>query len=122
LRVVAEWRDPEALKKDRIDNAVTEVMLEGAENGDEIDYQWYLLPFSRIVKAYSMLLNRFGKAGPVPEGMTAATALRTQGYMGRHEEIGKRLEKKAEQYKKEHGYEAPYWELVGLAREAKEGK
>jgi len=50
LRVVAEWREPATLKKDRIDNAVTEVMLEGAEKGDNINYQWYLLPFSRIVK------------------------------------------------------------------------
>ena len=119
LRVVAEWRDPETLKKDRLDNAVTEVMLEGAEKGDEISYQWYLLPFARIVKAYSMLLNEFGKAGPIPEGMSAATALRTQDYMGKHEGIGKLLEKKADQYKKEHGYEAPYWDLVNLARQAK---
>ena len=122
LRVVAEWRDPAALKKDRLDNAVTEVMLEGAEKGENIDYQWYLLPLSRIVKAYSMLLNQFGKAGPIPEGMSATTALRTQDYMAKHEAIGKRLEKKAEQYKKEHGYDAPYWELVTLAREAKAGR
>ena len=118
LRVVAEWRDPETLKKDRLDNAVTEVMLEGAEKGDEISYNRFLLPLSRIVKAYSMLMNRFGKAGPIPEGMSATTALRTQDYMGKHDAIGKRLEKKADQYKKEHGYEAPYWELVNLARQA----
>ena len=121
LRVVAEWRDPETLKKDRIDNAVTEVMLEGAEKGDEIGYQWYLLPIARIVKAYSMLLNQFGKAGPIPEGMTATTALRTQDYMDKHKAIEERLAIKAEQYKKEHGYEAPYWALVSLAREAKNG-
>jgi len=119
LRVVAEWRDPETLKKDRLDNAVTEVMLEGAEKGDEIGYQWYLLPLARIAKAYSMLLNQFGKAGPIPEGMSATTALRTQDYMGKHNAIGKRLEKKADQYKKEHGYEAPYWGLVNLARQAR---
>jgi hypothetical protein len=121
LRVVAEWRDPETLKKDRLDNAVTEVMLEGAEKGDEIGYQRYLLPLARIAKAYSMLLNQFGKAGPIPEGMSATTALRTQDYMGKHDAIGKRLEKKADQYKKEHGYEAPYWELVNLARQGRTG-
>lgn len=120
LRVVAEWRDPATLKKDRMDNAVTEAMLEGAEKGDEIGYQWYLLPVARIVKAYSMLLNKFGKAGPIPEGMSATTALRTQEYMGKHKAIEERLAAKAEQYKKEHGYEAPYWALVSLAREAKE--
>lgn len=120
FRVVAEWRDPATLKKDRMDNAVTEVMLEGAEKGDEIGYQWYLLPVARIVKAYSMLLNKFGKAGPIPEGMSATTALRTQDYMDKHKAIEKRLAAKAEQYKKKHGYEAPYWALVSLAREAKE--
>jgi hypothetical protein len=122
LRVVAEWRDPETLKKDRIDNAVTEVMLEGAEKGDEIGYQWYLLPIARIVKTYSMLLNQLGKAGPIPEGMSATTALRTQDYMGKHKAIEERLAAEAEQYKKEHGYEAPYWVLVSLAREAKNGR
>ena len=121
LRVVGEWREPATLKKDRLDNAVTEVMLEGAEKGDKIRYQWYLLPFARIVKGYSIMLNRFGKAGPIPEGMSATTALRTDYYMSKHDAIGKRLEKKAEQYKKEHGYEAPYWALVNLARESKQG-
>ncbi len=119
LRVVAEWRDPATLRKDRLDNAVTEVMLEGAEKGDEIGYQWYLLPLARIVKAYCVVLNHFGKAGPIPEGMSATTALRTQDFMDKHEAIGKRLEKKAEQFRKDHGYEAPYWELVNLARQAK---
>lgn len=119
LRVVGEWRDPGTLKKDRIDNAVTEVMLEGAEKGDEISYQQYLLPLARVIKAYSMLLNRFGKAGPIPEGMTATTALRTQDYMDRHKVMEERLAIKAEQFKKERGYEAPYWELVGMARDAK---
>lgn len=119
LRVVAEWRDPATLRKDRLDNAVTEVMLEGAEKGDEIAYQWYLLPFARIVKAYCVLLNQFGKAGPIPEGMSATTALRTEFFMGRHEEIAKRLEKKADQFRKDHGYEPPYWEQVNLARQAK---
>jgi hypothetical protein len=119
LRVVAEWRDPETLKKDRLDNAVTEVMLEGAEAGDEIGYQWYLLPFARLVKGYSMALNRFGKAGPIPEGMSATTALRTQDYTGKHEAIEKRLARKAEEFRKTRGHEAPYWELVSLAREAK---
>lgn len=64
-------------------------------------------------------MNRLGKAGPIPEGMSATTALRTQDYIDKHDAIGKRLEKKAVLYKKEHGYEAPYWALVSLARESK---
>lgn len=121
LRVVAEWRDPQTLKKDRIDNAVTEVMLEGAEKGDEIGYAWYLLPFAGLTKAYSMMLNQFGKAGPIPEGMSATTALCTKDYMARHENLVKRLTPKIEEFKKKYGYEPPYWELVRLAREIKQG-
>ncbi|MDH4233465.1 MAG: YiiX/YebB-like N1pC/P60 family cysteine hydrolase [Nitrospirota bacterium] len=122
LRVVAEWRDPSTLKKDRFDNAVTEVMIEGAEEGDELSYEWYLLPLARIAKAYSVLMNHFGKAGPVPEGMTATAALRTQDYTEKHDAFVERLAVKAEQYRKTHGYEPPYWELVNMAREAKKGK
>jgi len=120
LRVVAEWRDPSTLKKDRIDNAVTEVMLEGAEKGDEIGYKWYLLPFARIVKAYCVVMGRFGMAGPIPEGMSATTALRTQEYMNAHKKMEERLAMKAAQFKKANGYEPPYWELVSLARQARE--
>lgn len=119
LRVVAEWRDPGTLRKDRLDNAVTEVMLEGAERGEELSYQWFLLPLSRIAKAYSVILNRFGKAGPVPEGMSAATALRAMRYESVHRSITERLAAKAERFRNERGYEPPYWELVRLAREAK---
>jgi hypothetical protein len=121
LRVVAEWRAPETLKKDRMDNAVTEVMLEGAEKGEEISYPRHLLPLARIAKAYSVMLNKFGKAGPIPEGMSATTALRTQDYMAKHKIIEERLAAKAEQFKKKQGYEAPYWALVNLAKEAKRG-
>lgn len=120
LRVVAEWRDPATLKKDRMDNAVTDVMLEGAEKGEDIGYRWYLLPLSRLVKLYSMGLNLAGRAGPIPEGMPATTALITEEYMNRQEAIAKGLSIKAERFKSERGYEAPYWELLKMAREAKE--
>ncbi len=119
LVVVAEWRDPETLKKDRMDNAVTEVMLEGAEKGDELSYQWYLLPIARLVKAYSIILNVFGKAGPIPEGMSTTAGLKTIYYSDKHDAINERLIKKAEEFKKENGYEPPYWQLVKLARVVK---
>jgi hypothetical protein len=119
LVVVAEWRDQATLKKDHYDNAVTEVMLEGAEKGDELSYQWYLLPLARIVKGYSVAMNLFGRPGPVPEGMSATAALRTQYYDKRHGAIKERLSLKADQFKADHGYAPPYWELVKLAREAK---
>ena len=120
LRVVAEWRDPGTLKKDRIDNAVTEVMLEGAEKGDEITYPGILFPLAGVVKGYSTVLNWFGKAGPIPEGMSVSAALRSQEYMKRHKVLAERLSENAEQFRKTKGYEAPYWQLVSMARAAKE--
>jgi hypothetical protein len=120
LVVVAEWRDHATLKQDHYDNAVTEVMLEGAEKGDEISYQWYLLPLARIVKGYSAVINLFGKPGPIPEGMSATSALKTQDYDAKHSAIKERLSVKADQFKKDNGYAPPYWQLVKLARVAKE--
>jgi len=38
LTIVAEWRDPETLYKDHLDNAVIDVMLEGAEAGERLSY------------------------------------------------------------------------------------
>ncbi len=119
LTVVAEWRDQEALKDDHYDNAVTEAMLEGAEQGDELAYQWYLLPVIRVAKAYSGILNLAGYVGPVPEGMSSTAALRNLWYSKRHDAIERRLVGKAALFRNEKGYEPPFWELVKLARSAK---
>ncbi len=119
LVVVAEWRDQETLKKDHYDNAVTEVMLEGAEKGDELSYQWYLLPLVKVAKAYSAIMNMMGRVGPVPEGMSSTSALRNMWYSKRHEAIALRLTRRAALFRNEKGYEPPYWELVKLARSAK---
>jgi len=125
LRVIAEWRDFETLKKDHFDNAVTDAMLEGAEKGEGLLYEWYLLPIARVAKAWSVLLNLFGKVGMVPEGMSATAGLRSTSYIRQHEAIYKQLVLKADQFKAQQGYEPPYWQLVSLARSAKnevEGK
>jgi len=122
LRVVAEWREPETLFKDHVDNAVIDVMLESAEKGQRLDYDWYKLPFARVAKAYSVGKNLFGGIGPIPEGMSATTALRVQKLKAKHAAIAARLLEKAEQFKAERSYVAPYWELVRLAREAREAK
>jgi hypothetical protein len=119
LVVVAEWRDPETLRKDHMDNAVTDVMLEGAEKGDELTYPWYLLPVARVMKAYSVALNLLGRVGPVPEGMSATGGIRTTYYMKKHDAIYERLEVKTQEFKMKNGYEPPYWEMVKLAREAR---
>jgi hypothetical protein len=74
LRVVSEWRDPRVLFKDHIDNAVIDAMLEGAERGEKLGYDWYLLPVARIAKVYSAVLNLADMVGPVPEGISATAA------------------------------------------------
>ncbi|MDZ7266548.1 MAG: YiiX/YebB-like N1pC/P60 family cysteine hydrolase [candidate division KSB1 bacterium] len=118
LRVVAEWRDPETLYHDHIDNAVTDAMLEKAEAGDRLNYAWYLLPLARILKGYSLLCNALGQIGPVPEGMSAAAALRHRQFNQRHLALKARVLQQAEQFVQQHGYRPPYWELVAMARAA----
>jgi hypothetical protein len=120
LRVVAEWRDPDQLRKDHADNAVTEAMLEGAEAGDRLSYAWYLLPVGRAAKAYSFCLNFFGKEGPVPEGMSATSALKNKFYSGKHDAIKLELTTHTRNFKIQKGYTPPYWRLLQMARAAKQ--
>ncbi|HTY35968.1 MAG TPA: YiiX/YebB-like N1pC/P60 family cysteine hydrolase [Bacteroidota bacterium] len=120
LRVVAEWRDPEQLRKDHLDNAVTEAMLEGAEAGERLTFPWYELPVGRGAKLYSALLNLFGRIGPIPEGMTAEAALRNKHYSARHRAIENELNRLAGEFEKEQGYLPPYWGLLQMARSARQ--
>jgi hypothetical protein len=119
LSVVAEWRDLDVLFQDHADNAVIDAMLEGADAGERLDYPRLMLPFARLAKGYSLAMNVFGRAGPVPEGMSATAALRHKAFSRRHAAIKARLLVLADGFKKRNGYAAPYWELVKLARKAK---
>ena len=121
LRVVAEWRDPETLLQDHLDDAVIDVMLEDAEAGEPIDYDRLALPLARIAKGYSAVLNLFGEVGPVPQGMSATVALRARALSERHGAIASETLRRAELFEEERGYRPPYWELVRLARESKAG-
>lgn len=116
LSVVAEWRDPETLFQDHLDNAVTEAMLEGAERGEPLEYSRTLLPVARLMKAYSFVLNVLGKEGPIPEGMTATAALRNRWYSDRHASVKAHLTTKADAFRMEQGYRPPYWRLLEMAR------
>ncbi len=120
LRVVAEWRDPQQLRKDHEDNAVTEAMLEGAEAGDRLSYAWYMLPIARVAKAYSALLNETGREGPVPEGMSAAAALRNRFYSAKHDAIKRKVDKLIRDFESQKGYAPPYWRLLQMARAGKQ--
>lgn len=120
ISVVAEWRDPETLFKDHIDNAVTDVMLEEADSGKVLTYDWYILPIGRVMKFYSIILNLFGSEGPVPEGMSAEAALKNVNYSESHDQIKTKLVMLANQFKVKNGYTPPYWALVNLARQARD--
>ncbi len=116
LVVVAEWRDRDALFDDHVDNAVIDAMLEGAERGDEIGYDYLYLPVVRAMKAWSLLLNAAGGHGPVPEGMSAATALRSKWLDDQHDAIKAGVMMQVDAFRHEHGYEPPYWQLFEMAR------
>ena len=118
LIVAAEWRDPAQLLRDHIDNAVIDVMLEGASRGDAIRYVWYRLPLYRLAKAYSVVLNAFGTVGPIPEGMSAAAALRNTAFSERQRALAAATAQRAAEHTRRDGYPPPYWRLVALAREA----
>jgi hypothetical protein len=120
LRVVAEWRDPDQLRKDHFDNAVTEAMLEGAEAGDRLTYAWYMLPVARAAKAYSGMLNLLGLVGPVPEGMSATAALRNTYYSNKHAAIKEELTHLEAGFKRQKGYAAPFWGIMQMARTARQ--
>jgi len=118
LVVVAEWRDTEALLDDHVDSAIIEVMLEGADKGDRISYNRYLLAPARLLKAYSAVLNSLGRAGPVPEGMSTVTALKSQWLDKLHKQTKQKVLAAAQSFEIKNGYRPPYWELVSMAMEA----
>ncbi len=118
LAVVAEWRDAASLFDDHMDNAVTDAMLEGAERGDALEFDWYALPMARLLKGYSRVRERLGGVGPIPEGMAPAAALRNRSYNARHAELKGALGVEVEQWTAAKGYRPPYWTLVSMASQA----
>jgi hypothetical protein len=118
LCVVAEWRDLEVLFKDHVDNAVIDVLLEAAERGRRPGYALTKLPLARAAKLYSAILNSVGGVGPIPEGMSAATALRAERLAAVHKAVADRVSALAAEFQAGRRYRPPYWELVRLAREA----
>ena len=122
LGVVAEWRDREALFKAHVDDAVTDVMLEEAKPGEALPYQTLLLPVTRLAKAYSFVLNLFGKVGPIPEGMRATSALRVKRFRNDHAARTSQVLAGSQEFKKTNGYNPPFWVLRSLAQRAARGK
>ena len=115
LRVVAEWRNVEVLRKDHLDSAVIDAMLEGAEKGEELRYNRFMLPVARVAKTWSTLLNAMGKIGPIPEGMSATAAMRNEWFSTTHRTLVASLEDVTVEFARVNGYAPPYWELVDLS-------
>lgn len=117
LRVVAEWRDVDALRKEHHDNAATDALLAAANAGAPLRHAWWQLPFARLAKAWSVALNAAGRVGPVPQGMSATAALRSQWYTAQHARLRARVDARAAEHVAARGYPPPYWRLVRFAKE-----
>jgi hypothetical protein len=61
----------------------------------------------------------FHGVGPIPEGMSAAVALRVKQYRADHAAIAERLRSLVDRFVRARGYQPPYWQMVPLARQAK---
>jgi len=118
LSVVAEWRDPETLFKDHIDNAVMDALLERADAGEEITYSIWMLPIARVLKGYCLIQNYFGMPSLIPEGMSATRALKNNAFVERYQTVKVRTLNAIKIFEKENGYHPPYWQLVELAKGA----
>jgi hypothetical protein len=117
VRVEAEWRDPETLFIDHVDNVVTEAMLRGAQQGETLTYPWYMLPLGRLAKAYSATLYALGFNGPIPQDMSADAALHVLSFNAMHTTIKRRVLARADEFRRQHGYVAPEWELLQFAEQ-----
>ena len=122
LSVVAEWRNPETLMKDHIDNAVMDALLEQADRGKKIDYNILQLPLVRVIKLYCVLKNVFGGIGIIPEGMSATKALKNNAFVSMYKVVKMKTEIRTDQFMKENQYHPPYWQLVAMAKSAAEEK
>jgi hypothetical protein len=101
-----------------VDNAVLDAMLEDADSGTSLDYSWYRLPLARLAKAYSTARVMAGGHGPIPEGMSAQSALRHEAFVERQRALAARVRVAAEALEAKQGYPPSYWTLVQLAGQA----
>lgn len=119
LRAVVEWRDAPALMDFRLDNAIIDALLEEAERGAELGYAWYALPVARALKLFSVGQSVLGGVPKIPQGMSASTALKVDALVSKVSPAVKdELVSLAAEFREHSGYEAPYWVLVQIAREA----
>ncbi|MDT8375809.1 MAG: YiiX/YebB-like N1pC/P60 family cysteine hydrolase [Mariprofundaceae bacterium] len=116
LVAVAEWRDLEVLKADRIDNAIMDVLLEEAEKGLSLGYPKYKMPLAGVVKLWSRVQALLGFDRAIPKGMGTTTALKVNALMEKvFPLLRERLVKAEAAFRERRGYLPPYWSLLELA-------
>ncbi len=109
LTVVAEWRNPETLQKDH---------LEQADRGRVIRHNHWMLPIARVIKAYCSIKNWFGGVGIIPEGMSATRALKNQYFVNMYQQARMGTERMSAAFTEKNGYQPPYWKMLEMARVA----
>jgi hypothetical protein len=121
LAPVAEWRNPDSLRQDRLDNVTMDVLLEGADQGERLRAPLYRRPIARMIKGWSVLQSTFGFSPAIPEGMTAESALRVH-YLSNelHPKVRGEIEIEARRFREAAGHEAPYWKMMELGRKVME--
>jgi hypothetical protein len=92
-----------------------DALIGRANEGEKLDYNVWMLPIARVIKAYSFFLNSIGKPGIIPEGMSAVTALKNTDFVDRFQKCKSATEAKALAFEKENEYVPPYWQLVRMA-------
>jgi len=117
LRAVLEWRDVPALMDYRVDNAITDALLEDADQGADLGYSWYALPAARLLKGVSLVQVLLGTQPAIPAGMPADAALRVAALVSTvSPSLKQEVLERAADFQELNGYRAPYWTLVDLAR------
>ncbi len=118
LAVVSEWRNTASLFSEHIDNAVLDAMLGYANSGAGLQYNKWKLPVARTIKAYCMVLNRFGKYGLIPEGMSATRALKNESFVNWFERVKAAVRQQTDAFMETKKYRPPYWQLVKFSEQA----
>lgn len=119
LAAVAEWRDLDVLREDRIDSAIMDALLEQAEKGLRLGYPLHQLPLAGTVKLWSELQPLLGLEPTIPAGMSVTTALRVNSLKEKvFPLLRQSLKSAAKRFREQRGYAPPYWSLMQLSRQS----
>ncbi|MDH5387189.1 MAG: YiiX/YebB-like N1pC/P60 family cysteine hydrolase [Gammaproteobacteria bacterium] len=118
LAPVAEWRNLETLRSERLDNVTLDVLLEAGERGDRLSYAPLAALPGGAIKLWSKLKSVVGLTPTIPAGMSVDTALRVRSLIKKvHPELRAAITIADTKYQTEHGYATPYWSLTNIARQ-----